>query len=918
MEQPRRRRQDSRTVRPNGPRIKELREKKFGSREAFLKALGGEDSDVSLRRLGSIERGTAMVFPTTLHAIARTLGVPYESLLAAPSDPPTNLSPPTVGCLFQLPALPPDIVGREDEVRENVDCLLQDRGRVAGLTPVPESITPLKLGATLRPLDESTSFLVCDFLERLARAGLATQVRFRPDHWPIDRLFDFLMPARIVDEAEYESALARAWREGRDPPGSMLDRDYLAESVLRGEARVSVHELDAVWSRKGHVVLRGEPGEGKTTALWRLVSRQCRQIATLIRAGTNRPDDPRVRVPLALPLNEVGSVDGSSSLVERAAQYCIALVYGLNPPTSVVQWVAEKVKRGEFELYLDALDELADLDAAAPADRGSKSRQEWLLGELVMLANTPVVLSSRLTAEPRDLLTLPTRYRMVPLESGQVREYVDRYFDPRFTPDGVAVAEALHHRFSLSPGPRQLVRIPLLLALLCDLRRRNPSVELPCTRTALLRLGLMGLLERGDARRRPGRTKRDERNIAKIQVLNEVAWQFHSKRPRPMGRLDLLGLLKTHRMLIEEDMPASANALLNEFLTDGILVPRGVDGRTLEERYWFILRSFHEFCLAGWIAHRAPFHRDRAEFTRVILGGPQEWCRTDWPPKFKPMRSWFRQNIWSFVGGQLGSRAGWLLAAIREDYRAASVAAECQDTLPEWQALYRRLVRRMDNMRSVNVKRPKERWAEALVRMGARGVATLIDRLKNSATPENIRHVCAWALGRNGGPSVEAALTASLDDPFTDAELRAQCASSLATLMGSDAAPALIARLADPSIPDVVRATCAETLGGLGGEDVVSALLSLFDNQLTNIDPESYMWALVHIGGPNVVTAIIERLDNPSTPYDSLLDCVWVLNSIDSPSTQKVLHDRFYDSKTSEEVLDAIEEVLEWSREEKD
>src|SRR5205807_2211976 len=109
-------------------------------------------------------------------------------------------------------------------------------------------------------------------------------------------------------------------------------------------------------------------------------------------------------------------------------------------------------------------------------------------------------------------------------------------------------------------------------------------------------------------------------------------------------------------------------------------------------------------------------------------------------------------------------------------------------------------------------------------------------------------------------------------------------------------APMLIARLSDPNTPDLVRAKCAETLGDLGGEDAVSALLSLFDNRLTSVDPESYMWALVHIGGLNVVTAITERLDNPSTPHDSLLDCIWVLNSIDSPSTRKVLNDRFNDS----------------------
>lgn len=127
MEQSSGRQSDLRTVRPDGRRIKDLREMKFGSREGFMNALKG---DVSLKRLGQIERGTALVFPRTLHAIAAALGVPYESLLAVRCEVLSSPATFTNCRLFQLPSLLSDVVGREDEIREVVDRLGQQGGRV--------------------------------------------------------------------------------------------------------------------------------------------------------------------------------------------------------------------------------------------------------------------------------------------------------------------------------------------------------------------------------------------------------------------------------------------------------------------------------------------------------------------------------------------------------------------------------------------------------------------------------------------------------------------------------------------------------------------------------------------------------------------------------------------------------------------
>jgi transcriptional regulator with XRE-family HTH domain len=128
MESPEPPSQGDRTVRPNGLLIRDLREKKFGSRQKFLKALGGKTSGVSLRTLGRIERGVDPVFPNTLHIIAGCLGVSYDSLLLDAAPALQNPDPGT--SLFQLPSLLSDFVSRDEEIRDMVARLCSDGGCV--------------------------------------------------------------------------------------------------------------------------------------------------------------------------------------------------------------------------------------------------------------------------------------------------------------------------------------------------------------------------------------------------------------------------------------------------------------------------------------------------------------------------------------------------------------------------------------------------------------------------------------------------------------------------------------------------------------------------------------------------------------------------------------------------------------------
>ena len=92
------------------------------------------------------------------------------------------------------------------------------------------------------------------------------------------------------------------------------------------------------------------------------------------------------------------------------------------------------------------------------------------------------------------------------------------------------------------------------------------------------------------------RTLRDQ---AKEIVLRHITWRFHAEKPLPMPKLELLECIKACLQMprkppldFEGALPIPSE-LLDEFLQDGVLVAKG------RETYGFVLRSLHEFALAG-------------------------------------------------------------------------------------------------------------------------------------------------------------------------------------------------------------------------------------------------------------------------------------------------------------------------------
>ncbi|MDB4634554.1 HEAT repeat domain-containing protein, partial [Rubripirellula sp.] len=201
--------------------------------------------------------------------------------------------------------------------------------------------------------------------------------------------------------------------------------------------------------------------------------------------------------------------------------------------------------------------------------------------------------------------------------------------------------------------------------------------------------GLHQLFERGDKRRKI-KISRNDRNEQKERVLRYVAWRFHKAEPAELSNSlrdreqNLNNVLKKKIEWLEEEPPKNAQALLEEFVDDGVLVRVGRD------TYRFVLRSFHEYCLAGWITQEAEFSKDEAAFQRVILGNAEAWDREDDWNDLRPLTEDNWQDVWPLVAGQLDDgKMGadiWRLPRIFMQERASFndvVLPTCVSELPD-------------------------------------------------------------------------------------------------------------------------------------------------------------------------------------------------------------------------------------------
>jgi hypothetical protein len=516
----------------------------FSGRPVLL-CLGGRWVCIGVVRLGREDAATSrFIAADVIVDFLREVGVGGIECVSA-SD-------------FILP--PSDVADPTGKANRALDGSRQAPGRSRAAREFPE-----------RPGSRREKVLA--FLDNLARNGLADDLHFLPQ-WiaprDVEKTLGFCLPPQVVDEKEWQRA-RRQQIGNRTAATSGFDLEYVlptSEEMLRGtaEGRISTRPFHLVFAEHGicHYLLRGEPGEGKTTALWLEVAHHCRQLGTDLQEGRCDADGPGCRVPLVLPLSKVirpGGFPDSLDLIGMARRETLRLAFDNSVPEEVSTWLNEKIEREQFLIFLDALDEL------------DERYDEALRNSLARLEGVPVLLTSRLTvADAQKKLVQPRCYRLVCFGQRQIREYIRRYFSG--APEGEQQVQEIWHRLRQTPGPREMVQLPLLAAILCDEHAISPTEPLPTSRTELLCLALHRLMERGDQRRLKKRNR--PRNLIKEKILYEVAWNYYFDGPEPILEDPLLELLQRQLPLFESSVPddaapKDAKDLLDEYLLDGVL-----------------------------------------------------------------------------------------------------------------------------------------------------------------------------------------------------------------------------------------------------------------------------------------------------------------------------------------------------------
>jgi HEAT repeat protein len=790
---------------------------------------------------------------------------------------------------------------------------------------------------------------VRDFLQNLAEKGLAERMLFLPPGWQEKPLREFCIEPRLVTEAQWQ-------QHRRKDIDAENDASFDPEPLPPTEIRKSPHGkpvlLSWVLGDKSHiprhrrVILRGNPGEGKSTALWLHIGNQCRALIDQLDARKLLPDDSMFRVPLILPL---GDKLREASLPTLAIDKSLDISFGEEGDTvqQIREWLHEKIKRGEYTLAIDALDELSSPDSGP---------QIWLKKQLLNIpSSVPVVIATR----PNTIDTTLglgsgqpdgqfATYYVTGFAPPRIKQYVQNYFGSHKQEK----AQSLLNRLRQSPGPNQLARLPLLLAALCHIHDANdPAIPLPATRTEILSAALRCLLIRGTEKRATKFAQAPQPDPLQDQLkevlLRRVAWKTRKTGSVPMRAADLqreLGKALTSIKLKEHEQnpwvkePAKhhiTSKLIDEFCEDGILIKMGSDGHSY---YRFLLKSFHELLIAGYLAS-LPKHKARRIISHLIRLEP--WRYNNWlsilplaagqspyvaerlltaldpipclfpnpDPRVSCYDSELLPGFLSALVSESRSQEGcnWArkliaLTGQRERDRAiVNALAEIGGPTAE-ASLFNWVLGESDKPLCARFH-----WelVPAFAKIASpRMTHVLIQRLNNAA--ENVEHRSryAFALGHIGGSASRETLEVNLKDRSQDEELRITCAVCLGRMAENRSSEHLIAILRDDTEGKELRAYCASALGEIGGPKSRSALITFLQRPFYETASYWCACALARIGDTVSRDALIAKL---KAPPDAKLDirdcCAWALGIIGDIESRNAIIDRLGNSSHDPEGI---------------
>jgi HEAT repeat protein len=361
---------------------------------------------------------------------------------------------------------------------------------------------------------------------------------------------------------------------------------YYEEPDLEGKQLLKWEEERG---RAQRAVILGAPGGGKSFLTALTAISLAEQGLQNLQEGVPLEELP---LPVHLDLTDMARTLESGSEEPEAAllrTVCDHSPRELEP--SFWSWLGERAKTGQGWLILDALDQVPDQQRPLLHSWLKRSEGQRWLCRGILTCRTPNY----------DTSWLPWRqvkeYELAPFEPGDVRSFVDRWFQGN-DEKASALKSALELHFPLAHACRS----PLITSLVCLVHEDQPLPE-ETWRRDLYNQALRLLLKRGWQARGESwsETDLDER----LWVLEKLAWELFPRQPEvnQFGHREVLQALQQALKVL--GLSTAPDQLRNDLLKSGILVEAGLDRRG-QASFSFLHRSFLEYltgrALAGRVA----------------------------------------------------------------------------------------------------------------------------------------------------------------------------------------------------------------------------------------------------------------------------------------------------------------------------
>ncbi len=362
----------------------------------------------------------------------------------------------------------------------------------------------------------------------------------------------------------------------RGPIQDMPDGQLDSQSTIEGKAALLTEVVD----KRSILVLRGDPGTGKTTSCRFLVHRQAQEFYSA------QKDDLILPLPVFVELKrfqlEAGEEPFSAlaKLIAWSLRENGALFPEYQPDTKDgKRWLAQAEHEHPLALYLDGLNEVP----AAFKNQAEIALKQ--LAENLRGTQSRIVITTRRYGFETWKLNLHV-YDLQPLQEAAILQYLQIRLEWDTERVETLYNEQLGARLRLQSSN------PLLLNLLCEVLRQNPD-HLPTSRAILFRTFVQGLLERWEQDAKD--SDFGQRNFSpkeKQQTLERLA--FHMQTA---GRV--VPLVETQRLFSEVlNLPSEqARLLLEEICTNELLIQRN-------DAVEFSHHTLQEYFCASALYHR--------------------------------------------------------------------------------------------------------------------------------------------------------------------------------------------------------------------------------------------------------------------------------------------------------------------------